>query len=91
MMNASYSDNNDKEARSSSWPDVNCKILSVDEDDKAADLNDRPKHFLSHCLPICCDLVDNGKLGNRFTLADELKEIDIGPGISHDQHFSAKS
>jgi hypothetical protein len=44
-----------------------------------ADLNDWPKLFLSHSLPICSDLADDGKLGYGFTSADELEEIDIGP------------
>jgi hypothetical protein len=79
MTNVSYSGNNHKEARSSSRPDIYCKILSVNEDDKVADLNDWPKLFLSHSLPICSDLADNGKLGYGFTLADELEEINIGP------------
>jgi hypothetical protein len=60
MRNVSYSGNNHKEARSSSRLDISCKILSVYEDDKAADLNDRPKLFLSHSLLICSDLADDG-------------------------------
>jgi hypothetical protein len=44
-----------------------------------ADLNDWPKLFLSHSLPICSDMADDGKLGYGFTSADELEEIDIGP------------
>jgi hypothetical protein len=45
-----------------------------------ADLNDRPKFFLSS-LSICSvDLTDDGKLGYGFTSADELEEVDIGPG-----------
>jgi hypothetical protein len=80
LTNVSYSGNNHKEARSSSRPDINCKILSVNEDDKAADLNDRPKLFLSHSLPICSDLVDDRKLGYGFTLVDELEKVDIDPG-----------
>jgi hypothetical protein len=80
MMNVSYSGNNHKEAHSSSQPDINCKILSVNEDDKAGDLNDRPKLFLSDSLPICSDLADDGKLGYRFMSADELEQVDIGPG-----------
>jgi hypothetical protein len=47
MRNVSYSGNNHKEARSSSRPDISYKILSVYEDDKAADLNDRPKLFVT--------------------------------------------
>jgi hypothetical protein len=80
IINVSYSGNNHKEARSSSQPDINCKISSVNEDDKAADLNDRPKLFLSHSFPICSDLVDDGKLGYGFMLADELEKVNIGPG-----------
>jgi hypothetical protein len=35
---------------------------------------------MSHSLSICSDLVDDRKLGYGFTLADELEEVDIGPG-----------
>jgi hypothetical protein len=80
MTNVSCSGNNHKEGRSGSRPYINCNILSVNEYDMAADLNDRSKLFLSHSLPICNDLADDGKLGYGFTLADELEEIDIGPG-----------
>jgi hypothetical protein len=90
MTNVSYSGNNHKEARSSSQPDINCKILSVNEDDKAADLNDRPKLFLSHSLAICNDLVDDRKLGYEFTLADELEEVDTGPGDKPQPTFISK-
>jgi hypothetical protein len=79
MPNVSHSGNNHKEARSSSWPYINCKVLSVNEDNKAVDLNDQPKLFLTHSLPICSDLTSDGKLGYGFTLVDELEEIDIGP------------
>jgi hypothetical protein len=80
MMNVSYSGNNDKEARSSSRTYINCNVSSVNEYDKVADLNDRPKLFLSHSLSICSDLADDGKLGYGFTSVDELEEVDIGPG-----------
>jgi hypothetical protein len=80
MPNVSHSGNNHKEARSTSRPYINCKVLSVDEDNKAADLNDRPKLFLSRSLPICSDLTCDRKLGYMFTLANELEEIDISPG-----------
>jgi hypothetical protein len=79
MMNVSYSSNNHKEARSGSRPYINCNVSSINEYDKAADLNDRQKLFLSHSLPIYSNLADDGKLGYGFTLADELEEIDIGP------------
>jgi hypothetical protein len=80
MMNVSYSGNNHKEARSSSWPYISCNVLSVNEFDKVADLNDQSKLFLSHSLSICSDLADDGKLGYGFTSANELEEVDIGPG-----------
>jgi hypothetical protein len=79
MTNVSYSGNNHKEARSSSRPDINCKISSVNKDDKAANLNDRSILFLSHSLPICSDLADDRKLGYGFTSANELEEVDIDP------------
>jgi hypothetical protein len=80
MTNVSYSGNNHKEARSSSWPYISCNVSSVNEYDKAVDLNDQLKFFLSHSLSICSNLADDGKLGYGFTLADELGEVDIGPG-----------
>jgi hypothetical protein len=80
MMNVSYSGNNHKEAHSSSRPYISCNVLSVNEYDKATDLKDRPKLFLSHSWSICSDLADDGKLGYGFTLAVELEEVDIGLG-----------
>jgi hypothetical protein len=55
-----------------------------------ADLNNRPKLFLSHCLSICSNLADDGKLGYRFTSADELEEVDIGPGDKPQPTFISK-
>jgi hypothetical protein len=80
MPNASHSGNNRKEACSSSRPYINCKVSNINEDNKADDLNDQPKLFLSHSLPICSKLTGDGKLGYEFTLADELEEINIGLG-----------
>jgi hypothetical protein len=90
MMNASYSGNNHKEARSSSWPDINCNISSINEDDNVADLNNQLKLFLTHSLPICSNLADDGKLGYGFTSADELEEVDIGPGDKPQLAFISK-
>jgi hypothetical protein len=90
MTNVSCSGNNHKEARSSSQPNINCNISSVNEYDKVANLNDRPKLFLSHSLPICSNLADDGKLGYGFTSADELEEIDIGPGDKPRPTFISK-
>jgi hypothetical protein len=41
-------------------------------------------------LPIYSDLTDDGKLGYRFTSADELEEIDIGPGDKPQPIFISK-
>jgi hypothetical protein len=90
MPNVSHCGNNHKEARSSNRPYINCKVSSVNEDNKAADLNDRPKLFLSHSLPICSDMIGDGKLGYGFTSADELEKIDIGPGDKPRQTFICK-
>jgi hypothetical protein len=90
MPNVSHSGNNHKEAHSSSQPNINCKVLSINEDNKAADLNDRSKLFLSHSLPICSDLTGNWKLGYGFTSVDELEEIDIGPGDKPHPTFISK-
>jgi hypothetical protein len=80
MTNVSHSGNNHKGARSSSRPYISCNVSSVNEYDKVTDLNDRPKLFLSHSSSICSNLADDGKLGYGFTSADELEEVDIGPG-----------
>jgi hypothetical protein len=79
MTNVSCSGNNHKEARSGNRPYINCNILSINEYDKVVDLNDRPKLFLSHSMPIFSDLPDDGKLGYKFMSIDELEEINIGP------------
>jgi hypothetical protein len=90
MTNVSCCGNNHKEAHSGSWPYINCNVLSVNEYDKAVDLNDQPKLFLSHSLPICSDLANDGKLGYGFMSADELEEIDNGPGDKRQPTFISK-
>jgi hypothetical protein len=68
-------------ARLSSRPYVNYKKAQVSEKNKSADPCDRPNPFTSHSLSIySVDLMDEGKLGYGFTSADELEEVDIGPG-----------
>jgi hypothetical protein len=54
------------------------------------DLNDRPKLFLSHSLPIYSDLTGDRKLGYEFTSADELEEINIVPGDKPRPTFISK-
>jgi hypothetical protein len=68
-----------------------CKISESNEGRKAADLDDWPKFFLLSSLSICSvDLADDGKLGYGFTLADELEEVDIGPGDKPRPTFVSK-
>jgi hypothetical protein len=83
--------NSYREARSSSRPYINCKVSKINEDYKVADLNDRPKLFLSFSLSIfSVDLTDDEKLGYGFTSVDELEEVDIGPGDRPQPTFISK-
>jgi hypothetical protein len=80
-----------KEARSSSWPCVDCKVAQINEKNKLAGLCDRPNPFTSYSSFICSvDLIDEGKLGYGFTSANELEEIDIGPGDKPRPTFISK-
>jgi hypothetical protein len=56
-------------------------VAQINEKSKSAGPYDRPNPFTSYLSFICSiDLMDEGKLGYGFTSADELEEIDIGPG-----------
>jgi hypothetical protein len=90
MTNVSHSGNNHKGARSNSRPYISCNVSSVNGYDKAANLNDRPKLFLSRSSSICSKLADDGKLGYRFTSADELEEVNIGLGDKPRPTFVSK-
>jgi hypothetical protein len=80
-----------REARFSSRPYFYCKVSKNNEGYKAADLNDRLKFFLLSSLSICSvDLTNDGKLGYGFTSADELEEVDIGPGDKPRPTFVSK-
>jgi hypothetical protein len=77
MTNVSQSGDNHKGGHSNNRPYISCNVSSVNEYDKVADLNDRPKLFLSRYSSICSDLADDRKIGYGFTSADELEEVDI--------------
>jgi hypothetical protein len=80
-----------KEARSSSRPCVDCKVVQINEKNKSAGPCDRPNPFISYSSFICSiDLMDEGKLGYGFTSADELEEVDIGPGDKPRPTFISK-
>jgi hypothetical protein len=81
--------NDRKETYSSSRP-CDCKITH-NAKNKSADPCDRPNLSASYSLSICSiDLMDEGKLGYRFTSADELEEVDIGPGDKSQPTFISK-
>jgi hypothetical protein len=90
MTNVSHSGNNHNGDRSSSWPYISCNVSSINEYDKAADLNDRPKLFPSCSSSICSNLADDGKVGYGFMSADELEEVDNGPGDKPRPTFVSK-
>jgi hypothetical protein len=65
--------------------------LKDNERHRAADLDNRPKSFLPSSLSIySVNLIDDGKLGYGFTSADELEEIDSGPGDKPRPTFVSK-
>jgi hypothetical protein len=83
--------NDRKEACSSSRP-YDCKIIHINAKNKSADPCDRPNPSASYSLFICSiDLMDEGKLGYGFTSADELEEVDIGPGDKPRPTFISKN
>jgi hypothetical protein len=82
--------NDREEARSSSRP-CDCKIIHINAKNKSADPCDRPNPPASYSLFICSiDLMDEGKLRYGFTSADELEEVDIGPGDKPRPTFISK-
>jgi hypothetical protein len=91
MSSILHSHSRYRKARFDSRPYSFCKDLKDNGRHGAADLDDRPRFFLPSSLSICSvDLIDDGKLGYGFTLADELKEIDIGPGDKPRPMFVSK-
>jgi hypothetical protein len=83
--------NDHKEDRSNSRPYVDCKVAQINENNKLAGPCDWPNPFTSYSLFICSvDLMDEGKLEYGFTSADELEEIDIGPGDKPRSTFISK-
>ena len=91
-------------ACSGSWPLIDYLVSDDNGSIEAASPCGWPNNFSRHLLVFAADLVDNedspafaagfsddGKLGYGFTSADDLEEVDIGPGISHGRHLSARS
>ena len=77
--------------RSHSEAETNCKTLHILAIKKEADPSDRPKLSSPYICPVCSiDLAGDGKLGYGFTSADELEEVDIGPGDKPRPTFISK-
>jgi hypothetical protein len=80
-----------RKARFDSRPYSSCKDLKDIERHRAANLDDRLKSFLPSSLSIySVDLTHDGKLGYGFTSADELEQVDIGPGDKPRPMFVSK-
>ena len=80
-------------ACSGSWPLTDYLVLNANGRTEAASPCGWPSNFSCHLPVFAADLVDNedspafaagfsddGKLGYGFTSADDLEEVDIGPG-----------
>ena len=90
-------------AYSGSWPLVDYSALSDNRSIEAASPCGWPNNFSRHLPVFAADLVDNGdpsvfaagfsddgKLGYGFTSANDLEEIDIGPGDKPRPTFISK-
>ena len=90
-------------ARSGSWPLIDYLVPSANGRTEAASPCGRPSNFSCHLPVFAADLVDNedspvfvadfsddGKLGYGFTSADDLEEVDIGPGDKPRPTFISK-
>jgi hypothetical protein len=78
-------------AGTDSRPDSFHKNLENNEICVLADTNNWLEIVLLSSFPICSiDLTEDGKLGYGFTSADELEEIDIGPGDKPRPTFISK-
>src|SRR3954463_11629912 len=68
-----------------------CKLSVSSATKKGADSSNRPKLSSSCLSPVfSIDLAGDGKLGYGFISADELEEIDIGPGDKPRPTFISK-
>ncbi|KAK1612141.1 hypothetical protein QYE76_035814 [Lolium multiflorum] len=78
-------------SRSHSEAPRSCKPSSSIAMKKGADSSNRPKLSSTRIFPVFnIDLTGDGKLGYGFTSADELEEIDIGPGDKPRPTFISK-
>ena len=90
-------------ACSGSWPLIDYLVPNGNGSIEAASPCSWPNNFSCHLPVFASDLVDNedspafaagfsddGKLGYGFTSADDLEEVDIGPGDKPRPTFISK-
>ncbi|KAK1684874.1 hypothetical protein QYE76_045722 [Lolium multiflorum] len=68
-------------------------LVETEEEDSAEDQEVAVAEWARGAVPVSCkciDLAGDGKLGYGFTSADELEEIDIGPGDKPRPTFISK-
>ena len=90
-LTSSMSRSRSREIPSRSRAQISCKPSLSNAIKKGADSSNRPKLSAPYVLPVfSIDLAGDGKLGYGFTSADELEEIDIGPGDKPRPTFISK-
>ena len=90
-LTSSMSRSRSRETPSRSRAQIGCKPSLSNTIEKEADSGNRPKLSSTCLLPVfSIDLASDGKLGYGFTSADELEEIDIGPGDKPRPTFISK-
>ena len=90
-LTSSMSRSCSRETPSRSRAQISCKPSLSNTIKRGADSSNRPKLFSPYALPVfSIDLTGDGKLGYGFTSADELEEVDIGPGDKPRPTFISK-
>ena len=80
-----------REIPSRSRAQTSCKPSLSNAIKRGADSSNRPKLSSPYVSPVfSIDLAGDGKLGYGFTSADELEEVDIGPGDKPRPTFISK-
>ena len=67
-------------ACSGSWPLIDYLVSNNNGSIKTASPCGWPNNFSCHLPAFAAGFSDDGKLGYGFTSADDLEEVDIGPG-----------
>ena len=90
-LTSSMSRSCSRETPSRSRAQISCKPSLSNTIKRGADSSNRPKLSSPYVSPVfSIDLAGDGKLGYGFTSADELEEVDIGPGDKPRPTFISK-